>query len=484
MLHAGGKFDSDSYAVSGGLHGVGISVVNALSTRLDVEIHRGRPGLRADLHQLQARPAGRQLGPSQPDRHHGHLLGRTDRSSRPSSTTLETISRRLQEMAFLNKGLTIVAARRASAGARTRDCRERARRRCRTGAQAGKPVERTFHYPGGLVDYVKHLNPTKDPIAPVDHRVRVQGRDDGGRGRDAVELVLQRVRAFLRQHHQHPRGRHPRGGLPGVADLGGQQVRAPTRSCSRTRTTSSPARTSARAWPRSSRSGCGSRSSRARPRASWATPRRSRSCRRPATSGSPTGSSAIPARRKPSSARRSRRRRPGPPRGKARDLVRRKGALEIGGLPGQTGRLPVDRSEQVRAVHRGGRLGRRRGEVRPGLDVPGDPADPRQDHQRGEGPHRPGAEEHRGAVADHRAGHRHPRRVRPGQAALPQDRPDGRRRRRRPAHPHPAADAAVPVHAAAGRGRATSTWRSRRCTSSSGPRARTSSPTPTGSGTG
>ena len=61
--------------------------------------------------------------------------------------------------------------------------------------------------------------------------------------------------------------------------------------------------------------------------------------------------------------------------------------------------------------------------------------------------------QHRGAVADHRARHRHPRRVRPGQAALSQDRADGRRRRRRPAHPHPAADAAVPVHAPVDRGR-------------------------------
>jgi DNA gyrase subunit B len=67
--------------------------------------------------------------------------------------------------------------------------------------------------------------------------------------------------------------------------------------------------------------------------------------------------------------------------------------------------------------------------------VPGDPADPRQDPQRREGPDRPGAEEQRGPGADHRARHRHPRRLRHRQAALPQDRADGRRRRRRPAHP-------------------------------------------------
>ena len=87
-------------------------------------------------------------------------------------------------------------------------------------------------------------------------------------------------------------------------------------------------------------------------------------------------------------------------------------------------------------------------------DDAGDPPDPRQDPQRREGPHRPGAAEQRGAGADLRARHRHPRGLRHRQAALPQDHPDGRRRRRRPAHPHAAADAAVPVHAAAGRGRA------------------------------
>ncbi len=151
ILHAGGKFDSDSYAVSGGLHGVGISVVNALSTRLDVEIHTG--GSSYEQTYTRSKP-----GP----------LTTTGKSSRTGTTivfwpddtifetiefSFDTITRRLQQMAFLNKGLTIVL-------------RDERSKHVADDVAESIPTEKTFHYPGGLVDYVRHLNATKDPAHP------------------------------------------------------------------------------------------------------------------------------------------------------------------------------------------------------------------------------------------------------------------------------------------------------------------------------
>jgi DNA gyrase subunit B len=153
QLHAGGKFDSDSYAVSGGLHGVGVSVVNALSTALDVEVYR--PGTMWTQHYERSEP--------------GELVERPGTDRTGTSVTFwadpdifetteynaETVARRLQEMAFLNKGLTIVL----------RD--ERVSDKDSEADAEGKSArvkERTYHYPGGLEDFVKHINHTRESI--------------------------------------------------------------------------------------------------------------------------------------------------------------------------------------------------------------------------------------------------------------------------------------------------------------------------------
>ena len=142
-LHAGGKFDGESYAVSGGLHGVGAAVVNALSTRLEVEIRR-------DGHvwtQTYVRSVAEPLLRGAPTDETGTTLAfwaDAEIFSETTSYSRETLHRRLQEMAFLNKGLRITL----------RDER------------VEEPVEAVFHYPGGLEDYVRHLNATKNAAHP------------------------------------------------------------------------------------------------------------------------------------------------------------------------------------------------------------------------------------------------------------------------------------------------------------------------------
>src|SRR5690625_4114934 len=101
QLHAGGKFDSDSYAVSGGLHGVGVSVVNALSSRLTVEIDYD--GFTWNQEYRRSLPG--ELVKGEPTKRTGTTVRfwADDEIFETTTYDFETVSRRLQEMAFLNK---------------------------------------------------------------------------------------------------------------------------------------------------------------------------------------------------------------------------------------------------------------------------------------------------------------------------------------------------------------------------------------------
>ncbi|WP_131788227.1 DNA topoisomerase (ATP-hydrolyzing) subunit B [Protofrankia symbiont of Coriaria ruscifolia] len=188
-LHAGGKFDGKSYAVSGGLHGVGVSVVNALSTRLEVEIRR--EGFTWFQPYANTRPAA-PLAKGAPTKKTGTIVTfwADDSIFETTEYKYETLTRRLQEMAFLNKGLTISL----------RDERPE------------EPLEVTYCYAGGLVDFVEHLNASKDPI----HKT-VISLDSKGTGIEA-ELAMQwnagyneSVYTFANTINTHEGGTHEEG---------------------------------------------------------------------------------------------------------------------------------------------------------------------------------------------------------------------------------------------------------------------------------
>ena len=231
QLHAGGKFDSESYAVSGGLHGVGISVVNALSTRVEADIKRD------GKHWYQ------NFNNAIPDE-----LVEGD-NARGTGTTIrfwpdpeifetvefnyDTIARRLQEMAFLNKGLTIVLrderaiskeqaeleeiaeAGDSAVSLSSLDNKDEAGQEGEDGegkTSKKKKKEVTYHYPNGLQDYVAHLNKNKSAIHPTIVAFDVKGEDH------EVEIALQwnqgykqSVHTFANTINTHEGGTHEEG---------------------------------------------------------------------------------------------------------------------------------------------------------------------------------------------------------------------------------------------------------------------------------
>ncbi|MEV7970351.1 DNA topoisomerase (ATP-hydrolyzing) subunit B [Sphaerisporangium sp. NPDC088356] len=145
VLHAGGKFDSKSYAVSGGLHGVGVSVVNALSSRLEVEIRTEGHYWRQTY--SESKPTGPLVKGEPTDETGTSITFWADGTIFETTTwNFETLSRRFQEMAFLNKGLTIVL------------------RDERPDHVNGDPTIVTYHYDGGISDFVRHINAKKEAV--------------------------------------------------------------------------------------------------------------------------------------------------------------------------------------------------------------------------------------------------------------------------------------------------------------------------------
>ncbi len=171
-LHAGGKFDGKSYAVSGGLHGVGVSVVNALSARLDVEIRRdGYVWTQSYQRGALASPLVRGAASDET----GTIITFWPDPQIFESTEwdFETLSRRMQEMAFLNRNLAIAI----------------------TDLRPDEPRSAAYVYEGGIADFVRHINASKEAV----HNTVIDFGEDGDG--ISVEIAMQWSAAYTPSVH-------------------------------------------------------------------------------------------------------------------------------------------------------------------------------------------------------------------------------------------------------------------------------------------
>jgi DNA gyrase subunit B len=167
-LHAGGKFDSNTYKVSGGLHGVGVSCVNALSEWLHLEIWRDGYTWEQDYER------GIPKGPLQKTGKAGRKTG-TKITFKPDSSIMEathfnfdTLATRLRELAFLNKGLRITL----------------------TDERTDPPKTHEFYYSGGIAEFIKHLNRGKNVLH--EKPIVIEGeRELPNGGKLIIEIALQ-----------------------------------------------------------------------------------------------------------------------------------------------------------------------------------------------------------------------------------------------------------------------------------------------------
>ncbi|WSQ78778.1 DNA topoisomerase (ATP-hydrolyzing) subunit B [Streptomyces sp. NBC_01201] len=211
VLHAGGKFGGGGYAVSGGLHGVGVSVVNALSTRVSVEVKTDGYRWTQDYKlgvptaPLARHEATEETGTSVTFWADGDVFETTDYS-------FETLSRRFQEMAFLNKGLTL----------KLTDEREEAK--ATAGADSAEVVDVpdeestrtvTYHYENGIVDFVKYLNSRKGELI---HQSVIDIEAEDKDRLLSAEIAMQwntqyteGVYSFANAIHTHEGGTHEEG---------------------------------------------------------------------------------------------------------------------------------------------------------------------------------------------------------------------------------------------------------------------------------
>ncbi len=192
-MHAGGKFGGGGYKVSGGLHGVGASVVNALSTSLDVKVIREGKEYYMDFDHGHVKTPMQVIDDQRPMDEHGTIVHFTPDPEIFRETTvynIKTLTERIRELAFLNKGLKITIS----------DLRP------------DEPTKEEFHYEGGIRHYVEYLNEGHEVL--FDPPIYVEGEHNG----IEVEVSLQysddyrsNLLTFTNNIHTYEGGSHETG---------------------------------------------------------------------------------------------------------------------------------------------------------------------------------------------------------------------------------------------------------------------------------
>ena len=192
VLHAGGKFGGGGYKVSGGLHGVGASVVNALSTSLDVEVRRNGHRYYMDFTRGKVKTPMKIIGNVDAQEHGTKVHFKPDPDIFTETTVYDdhTLETRIRELAFLNKGLKLTL----------------------TDKRQETAEKKEFHYVGGIKSYVEYLNENKNVIFP--EPIYVEGMQNG----ITVEVALQytddfhsNLLTFANNIHTYEGGTHEAG---------------------------------------------------------------------------------------------------------------------------------------------------------------------------------------------------------------------------------------------------------------------------------
>nr|WP_181578065.1 DNA topoisomerase (ATP-hydrolyzing) subunit B [Limosilactobacillus frumenti] len=193
VLHAGGKFGGGGYKVSGGLHGVGASVVNALSTELDVKVARQGKRYYMDFDHGHVKTSMKVIDENLPEDVHGttvHFKPDPEIFRETTTYNINTLTNRLRELAFLNKGLKITIE----------DKRDE------------NPERQEFHYEGGIRHYVDFLNEGKETL--FEPPIYVEGKENG----ITVEVSMQYTNSyrselltFTNNIHTYEGGTHETG---------------------------------------------------------------------------------------------------------------------------------------------------------------------------------------------------------------------------------------------------------------------------------